>query len=30
VLPAFLVMLLFVAVTVLWSRGGLRSAERVA
>ncbi len=30
VLPAFLVMLLLVAVTVLWSRGGLRSAERAA
>jgi ABC-2 type transport system permease protein len=30
VLPAFLVMLLFVAVTVLWARGGLHSAERVA
>jgi ABC-2 type transport system permease protein len=30
VLPAFLVMLLLVAVTVLWARGGLRSAERVA
>jgi ABC-type multidrug transport system permease subunit len=30
VLPAFLVMLLFVALTVLWSRGGLRSAEQVA
>jgi ABC-2 type transport system permease protein len=30
VLPAFLVMLLFVSVTVLWSRGGLRSAERAA
>jgi ABC-2 type transport system permease protein len=30
VLPAFAVMLLLVAVTVLWSRGGLRSAERVA
>ena len=30
VLPAFLVMLLLVAVTVLWSRGGVRSAERVA
>jgi ABC-2 type transport system permease protein len=30
VLPAFLVMLLFVSVTVLWARGGLRSAERVA
>lgn len=30
VLPAFLVMLLLVSVTVLWSRGGLRSAERVA
>ena len=30
VLPAFAVALLLVAVTVLWSRGGLRSAERVA
>jgi ABC-2 type transport system permease protein len=30
VLPAFLVMMLFVSVTVLWARGGLRSAERVA
>jgi ABC-2 type transport system permease protein len=30
VLPAFLVALLLVALTVLWSRGGLRSAERVA
>jgi ABC-2 type transport system permease protein len=30
VLPAFLVILLLVAVTVLWSRGGVRSAERVA
>jgi ABC-2 type transport system permease protein len=30
VLPAFLVMLLLVAVTVLWARGGLRSAERAA
>ena len=30
VLPAFGVMLLLVAVTVLWARGGLRSAERVA
>jgi ABC-2 type transport system permease protein len=30
VLPAFAVMLLLVAVTVLWSRGGLRSAERAA
>jgi ABC-2 type transport system permease protein len=30
VLPAFLVMLLLVSVTVLWSRGGLRSAERAA
>ena len=30
VLPAFLVMLLLVGVTVLWARGGLRSAERVA
>jgi ABC-2 type transport system permease protein len=30
VLPAFLVMLLFVSLTVLWARGGLRSAERVA
>jgi ABC-2 type transport system permease protein len=30
VLPAFAVMLLLVAVTLLWSRGGLRSAERAA
>ena len=30
VLPAFAVGLLLVAVTVLWARGGLRSAERVA
>jgi hypothetical protein len=30
VLPAFGVVLLLVAVTVLWARGGLRSAERVA
>jgi ABC-type multidrug transport system permease subunit len=30
VLPAFLVMVLLVSVTVLWSRGGLRSAERAA
>jgi ABC-2 type transport system permease protein len=30
VLPAFAVMLLLVGVTVLWARGGLRSAERVA
>jgi ABC-2 type transport system permease protein len=30
VLPAFAVALLLVAVTVLWSRGGLRSAEQVA
>jgi ABC-2 type transport system permease protein len=30
VLPAFLVMLLLVAVTLAWSRGGLRSAERAA
>lgn len=30
VLPAFAVALLLVAVTVLWARGGLRSAERVA
>jgi ABC-2 type transport system permease protein len=30
VLPAFAVMMLLVAVTVLWSRGGLRSAERAA
>jgi ABC-2 type transport system permease protein len=30
VLPAFGVMLLLAAVTVLWARGGLRSAERVA
>jgi ABC-2 type transport system permease protein len=30
VLPAFLVALLLVALTMVWSRGGLRSAERVA
>jgi ABC-2 type transport system permease protein len=30
VLPAFLVSVLLAAVTVLWARGGLRSAERVA
>jgi ABC-2 type transport system permease protein len=30
VLPAFLVALLLAAVTVLWARGGLRSAERAA
>lgn len=30
VLPAFGAMLLLVAVTLLWARGGLRSAERVA
>ncbi len=30
VLPAFLVVLLLIAVSVLWSRGGLRSAERAA
>jgi ABC-2 type transport system permease protein len=30
VLPAFAVTALLVAVTVLWARGGLRSAERVA
>jgi ABC-2 type transport system permease protein len=30
VLPAFLVVLLLIAVTVVWSRGGLRSAERAA
>jgi ABC-2 type transport system permease protein len=30
VLPAFAVALLLAAVTVLWARGGLRSAERVA
>jgi ABC-2 type transport system permease protein len=30
VLPAFAVVLLLVAVTVLWARGGLRSAERAA
>jgi ABC-2 type transport system permease protein len=30
VLPAFGVALLLVAVTVLWARGGLRSAERAA
>src|SRR4029453_16018083 len=30
VLPAFLVMLLLVSVTLVWARGGLRSAERVA
>jgi hypothetical protein len=30
VLPAFGVALLLAALTVLWARGGLRSAERVA
>jgi ABC-2 type transport system permease protein len=30
VLPAFLVALLLVALTMVWSRGGLRSAERAA
>jgi ABC-2 type transport system permease protein len=30
VVPAFLVALLLVSVTVLWARGGLRSAERAA
>ncbi len=30
VLPAFLAMLVFVGLTALWARGGLRSAERVA
>ena len=30
VLPAFLVVLLLVAVSVLWARGGLKSAERAA
>ena len=30
VLPAFAVVALLVALTVLWARGGLRSAERVA
>jgi ABC-2 type transport system permease protein len=30
VLPAFLVVLGLVSVTVLWARGGLRSAERAA
>jgi ABC-2 type transport system permease protein len=30
VLPAFLVALLLVSVTILWARGGLRSAERAA
>ena len=30
VLPAFLVVLLLVSVTLLWARGGLRSAERAA
>jgi ABC-2 type transport system permease protein len=30
VLPAFLVALLLVALTMVWARGGLRSAERVA
>ncbi len=30
VLPAFLVMLLLVCVTVVWARGGVRSAEQVA
>jgi hypothetical protein len=30
VLPAFAVAVVLAAVTVLWARGGLRSAERVA
>ena len=30
VLPAFAVTLLLVAVTMLWARGGLHSAERAA
>jgi hypothetical protein len=30
VLPAFLVVLLLIAVSILWSRGGLSSAERAA
>jgi ABC-2 type transport system permease protein len=30
VLPAFAVALVLAGVTVLWARGGLRSAERVA
>jgi hypothetical protein len=30
VLPAFAVVLVLAAVTVLWARGGLRSAEQVA
>jgi ABC-2 type transport system permease protein len=30
VLPAFAVVALLVSVSVLWARGGLRSAERVA
>jgi hypothetical protein len=30
VLPAFLVVLLLVGVSVLWARGGLHSAERTA
>jgi ABC-2 type transport system permease protein len=30
VLPAFLVVLLLIAVSVLWARGGLHSAERAA
>jgi hypothetical protein len=30
VLPAFAVVSLLVAVTILWARGGLRSAEKVA
>jgi ABC-2 type transport system permease protein len=30
VLPAFAVVALLVALTMLWARGGLRSAERVA
>jgi ABC-2 type transport system permease protein len=30
VLPAFLVVLLLISVSLLWSRGGLRSAERAA
>ena len=30
VLPAFAVVALFVSISLLWARGGLRSAERVA
>jgi hypothetical protein len=30
VLPAFAVAALLVSISVLWARGGLRSAERVA